>query len=755
MALKDLKSDLSWYGKTSPGPYKTNTGVKDTKFTNDNGIPGASVTGYAPRGNSSVGFRQVVASDGFAITDSSSSSRKAQLGVGTKFPIGPEGQVHEFDTVRTGFHGTNKYSDLYGVKHKHSGLSDTYTLKSPIDDMYNKFKVRDEVHDPYGYAMPPFILRGIQRNDNSDPQNWGGKFGSGVFDIPRGGIVASLDRGLNDALRIGKFLIRPPGISFLVKQFGLQLTNPNVEGIDGTAKTSTFMTKLYDPISSITNAVGGAYGLRTDRHFPPLIRSPLSTYEGVLKARKATGTILEVKNNRLVKIRKELLGADGGGAVGKILKLFGNIAAKVSGRPGETINTLTGLTGPGSLLGIGQTAIRRHITTPDLGDLDSRAGARKDVIDKETGKTTSTDNIDYQDASAYNVTIARSHAQLNHTSFKDKIEGEDVKYIHPMAGDANGIGGGNGYEIKKPWDTKNFTDKTNLHNYTDEEPYLSKKGNDKSINTSGATHQSGIEEKDVSLKNKYTNWNDVAPDRGGRGIAGDGGAGGGVSEAAEGSIINDYKRMAYGDIPTRTAKLGNKDARVSDHTDFREIVGGKSEAGKKRWAEDTKIDVIDSKIDTSLINFKIAGIKFKAYLGGVNDSFAGSWNGQADQGRADARYLYESFERTVTMDFIVPIESKKDYGTVWGNLQSLAQKTYPVYGTNGFHGQTVNVTVGDLFKNQPMIITDLSYDWDNETPWEITEGEQSPMYTNVSISFTVLGSKPTSGTKVYKMKGMK
>ena len=150
-----------------------------------------------------------------------------------------------------------------------------------------------------------------------------------------------------------------------------------------------------------------------------------------------------------------------------------------------------------------------------------------------------------------------------------------------------------------------------------------------------------------------------------------------------------------------------------------------------------------------LINFSIGGIKFKAYLGSLNDAFAPGWNGQADQGRADSRYLYESFERTISTDFMVPCFSKDDRATIWGNLQKLAQKTYPVYGTQGFYGQTVSVTIGDMYKSKSMIITDLSYDWDNETPWEIDAGNQAPMYTNVSISFTVLGSKPTSGTTVY------
>ena len=49
-----------------------------------------------------------------------------------------------------------------------------------------------------------------------------------------------------------------------------------------------------------------------------------------------------------------------------------------------------------------------------------------------------------------------------------------------------------------------------------------------------------------------------------------------------------------------------------------------------------------------------------------------------------------------------------------------------------------------------MIITDLSYDWDAEGPWEIAEGNQAPFYTNVSISLTVLGERPENTSVVYQ-----
>jgi len=93
-----------------------------------------------------------------------------------------------------------------------------------------------------------------------------------------------------------------------------------------------------------------------------------------------------------------------------------------------------------------------------------------------------------------------------------------------------------------------------------------------------------------------------------------------------------------------------------------------------------------------------------------------------------------------------------DFKTTWTKLRDLARYTYPVYGGSGFYGQAMTVKIGDMFSDK-MIITDLAYDWDNEVPWEISEGKQAPMYTNVSISFTVLGAKPSNNSKVYKFLG--
>ena len=99
--------------------------------------------------------------------------------------------------------------------------------------------------------------------------------------------------------------------------------------------------------------------------------------------------------------------------------------------------------------------------------------------------------------------------------------------------------------------------------------------------------------------------------------------------------------------------------------------------------------------------------------------------------------------------------SPDGFKDIWNKLQNLGRMTHPVYGSEGFYGQKIDVTIGKLFNATPMIITDLGFDWDNETPWEIDPDYQAPLYTNVIMSCIVLGKKrPQNDTKLYDITGL-
>ena len=274
----------------------------------------------------------------------------------------------------------NKYQDVYGPLST-AGLADTYTKDSPIDDMYNIVKVRD-VASRRAYAREPFILRGIQRNDNSDPQRFGPTI---TADIPRGGLITNINRMALDVARISKFMITPKGLLFNIKQVGQQLMNPNVEGVNGKPGKifNPNSTKLYTPINLMANIAGADKGLRFRRHgILPIGSAPgmPGKYEDVFKQRGSLNPNKKITNNRLVRLGEELGILDeikrqieavdsSQKEPSKIESLMNKAKAGVDklrsklGFKGQVINTLTGITGPASIGGIGRTTITRAVNS--------------------------------------------------------------------------------------------------------------------------------------------------------------------------------------------------------------------------------------------------------------------------------------------------------------------------------------------------------------------------------------------------------
>jgi hypothetical protein len=345
MALINLRSSLAWYDQ-KPGfapnaapnqsDYKGN--INDsTYFT----VP----QGYDNRGFATY-FTPRVSANAFAIDDASHSfrgtaSRRAQQGAGSKFPIGPKGQQHDFDIPRLGFHRKNRYGDLYSSLTTF-GLADTYTKDSPIDDVYNIVKVRDVSYDPFGYASPPYILRGIQRDDNRYPQRWG--TGNQIADtvslalgVPRGGALAFGERAGNDVARLAKMMIRPMGLGFIAKQALLHLMQPNTENEYGRVKALN-KQKIYNPLNTLLAAGVSGLGIHP-RKFGILPIGGVNRYGDIHKLRNTIEPLSPVSV----------------GAFNRLSRLTNELYTYYNFPYFPNWNTITGATGPDTVGGIGVT----------------------------------------------------------------------------------------------------------------------------------------------------------------------------------------------------------------------------------------------------------------------------------------------------------------------------------------------------------------------------------------------------------------
>jgi len=242
-----------------------------------------------------------------------------------------------------------------------------------IRDQYNKFLIYDTPNInrlSFGRATDqPFIIRGIQRNDG-DVQFYGpGGRTSPQNMLVRGGLVAFAARIAEDTLRMSKFMLSPKGLIWNLKQAGLQSSNPNVEL---SAISSIRPTKVFDPISLISNVATAGEGIHSARHGIPGQRG---RYEDIQKTKlqeDAQGVVL----NRLAKLKVEMFGDGAPLATNQETStdLFSNIVqgisnfieplrSAVTAFDGSEIKELTGPGGPKSLYGIGYTPIRRVVST--------------------------------------------------------------------------------------------------------------------------------------------------------------------------------------------------------------------------------------------------------------------------------------------------------------------------------------------------------------------------------------------------------
>jgi len=137
-------------------------------------------------------------------------------------------------------------------------------------------------------------------------------------------------------------------------------------------------------------------------------------------------------------------------------------------------------------------------------------------------------------------------------------------------------------------------------------------------------------------------------------------------------------------------------------------------------------------------------IVFRATLSSLEDTFSPSWNAVQMIGRADSNYNYTGYSRDVRIAFDIYATDRDEVKPIWRKLNALAGYTAPTYSDEsiGMIGPWMRMTIGDIYKQQPVIIDSLSYTLQSQdTPWEINI-ENDPQMKQVPHKISVsLGVK--------------
>ena len=144
------------------------------------------------------------------------------------------------------------------------------------------------------------------------------------------------------------------------------------------------------------------------------------------------------------------------------------------------------------------------------------------------------------------------------------------------------------------------------------------------------------------------------------------------------------------------------------------------------------------------ITLKIGNVVLYAYLSSLNFSNQFSTNELKGAMEAYAEKTYSSHERGIGLGFMIAAKSPTELEDNWKKIKRLQQLSSPVYTNNVIFPTRTTLTVGSIVRSMPVFMDSISFDIDNESPWEITPNYQYPYYITVDCEFSIIPSSATS-----------
>jgi len=130
-----------------------------------------------------------------------------------------------------------------------------------------------------------------------------------------------------------------------------------------------------------------------------------------------------------------------------------------------------------------------------------------------------------------------------------------------------------------------------------------------------------------------------------------------------------------------------------------------------------------------LVNDKY--IPFRATVKGLQESLSAEWSDIKYINRADKLYSYGGFGRTLGFNFSVVITSIKELLPTWKRINYLAGLTKPANYTKGtvysrfIIPPLIQFTIGDMYKNQPAVITQIGISIPEGASWQTLSEDSS------------------------------
>lgn len=128
-------------------------------------------------------------------------------------------------------------------------------------------------------------------------------------------------------------------------------------------------------------------------------------------------------------------------------------------------------------------------------------------------------------------------------------------------------------------------------------------------------------------------------------------------------------------------------------------------------------------------------IYFRGWIENISDNSNSSWNENKNIGRADPKFMYSSYSRSINVDFKTAALNKGEEQLWIDAINSLKGMTTPVYNNiHGYNGVMCKIKIGKLI-DEIGIIESVGVTVFSEADWI----NGIPMVFDIGVQFRVVG----------------
>jgi hypothetical protein len=149
---------------------------------------------------------------------------------------------------------------------------------------------------------------------------------------------------------------------------------------------------------------------------------------------------------------------------------------------------------------------------------------------------------------------------------------------------------------------------------------------------------------------------------------------------------------------------------------------------------------------------------FRGTITGLSEQFSPSWDNSRFIGSPFNFYTYQSIERTVQFSFKVFSLSRDEHRNCWQKLAYLSSLCYPqdyMSTTGAVSAPFLKFTMGDMYRDKECFIENMSYNIDDNYPWEVglngkdLQNYRLPTIVEVTITLKFVEAKSNTYNTVF------